>query len=70
MLDKFLILMEINNVEPIICITKSDLVDEEELNQIENRIDLIEKFRQDLREILLDEKKTWELVKNSKLKKK
>ena len=34
LLDKFLILMEINNVEPIICITKSDLVDEEELNNI------------------------------------
>lgn len=34
LLDKFLILMEINNVEPIICITKSDLVSEEELNNI------------------------------------
>jgi ribosome biogenesis GTPase len=34
LLDKFLVLMEINNVEPIICITKSDLVLEEELNNI------------------------------------
>ena len=34
LLDKFLVLMEINNVEPIICITKSDLVLEDELNKI------------------------------------
>ena len=34
LLDKFLVLMEINHVEPIICITKSDLVSEEELSNI------------------------------------
>ena len=34
LLDKFLVLMEINKVEPIICITKSDLVLEDELNKI------------------------------------
>lgn len=39
LLDKFLILMEINNVEPIICITKSDLVSEEELNNINMVLD-------------------------------
>ena len=36
LLDKFISLMEINNVRPIICITKSDLVDEDELNTINN----------------------------------
>ncbi len=44
LLDKFLILMEINNVEPIICITKSDLVDEEELNNIELVLDYYRKI--------------------------
>ena len=39
LLDKFLTLMEINNVEPIICITKSDLVDEDELNKINSILD-------------------------------
>ena len=34
LLDKFIVLMEINNVEPIICITKSDLVDNDELKDI------------------------------------
>lgn len=34
LLDKFIVLMEINNVEPIICITKSDLVDSDELKNI------------------------------------
>ena len=32
LLDKFIVLMEINHVEPIICITKSDLVDNNEPN--------------------------------------
>ena len=44
LLDKFLILMEINNVEPIICITKSDLVDEEELNNINIVLDYYRKI--------------------------
>ncbi len=34
LLDKFLVLMEINHVIPIICITKEDLVSEEELKDI------------------------------------
>ena len=34
LLDKLITLMEINKVEPIICITKEDLVDTDELNSI------------------------------------
>lgn len=34
LLDKFISLMEIHNVKPIICITKEDLMLEEELNNI------------------------------------
>lgn len=34
LLDKFISLMEMNHVKPIICITKEDLVSEEELNNI------------------------------------
>lgn len=33
-IDKFLIMAEMNNIEPIICVNKSDLVSEEELNKI------------------------------------
>lgn len=36
LLDKFIVLMEINHVEPIICITKEDLVGEEELLRIKS----------------------------------
>ena len=36
LLDKFIILMEINNVEPIICITKSDLLDKDEIKPIQD----------------------------------
>lgn len=36
LLDKFIVLMEINKVDPIICITKSDLVDDLELSEIKN----------------------------------
>ena len=32
LLDKFIVLMEINHVKPIICITKRDLIDEDSLN--------------------------------------
>ena len=39
LLDKFIVLMEINDVEPIICITKSDLVDKGELKNIDNILD-------------------------------
>ena len=35
LLDKFLVLMEIHHVKPIICITKSDLVNADELKEIE-----------------------------------
>ena len=37
--DKFIILMEINNVEPIICITKSDLLDKDEIKPIQDILD-------------------------------
>ena len=33
LLDKFIVLMEINHVEPIICITKRDLVDDTEFKE-------------------------------------
>lgn len=35
-IDKFLVNAEINGIEPIICINKSDLVSEEELQKIKN----------------------------------
>ena len=35
LLDKFISLMEMNHVEPIICITKRDLMNQYELNKIE-----------------------------------
>ncbi len=44
LLDKFIVLMEINNVEPIICITKSDLVDESELDKINDILDYYRKL--------------------------
>ena len=44
LLDKFIVLMEINNVEPIICITKSDLVDDGELNNIKKVLDYYKKI--------------------------
>ncbi len=39
LLDKFLVLMEIHNVTPIICITKSDLISEDEFNDIDRVLD-------------------------------
>ena len=39
LLDKFLVLMEVNHVEPIICITKSDLVNNDELSNINSVLD-------------------------------
>ena len=39
LLDKFIVLMEINNVTPIICITKSDLLSEDEFNSINRVLD-------------------------------
>ena len=34
LLDKFIVLMEINNVKPIICITKEDLLEKDEIEKI------------------------------------
>ncbi len=39
LLDKFIVLMEINKVKPIICITKSDLLTSYELENIEKTLD-------------------------------
>ena len=39
LLDKFIVLMEINKVVPIICITKSDLVDNKEMDNINKILD-------------------------------
>lgn len=44
LLDKLLILMEINKVRPIICITKTDLLNEDELIKIENILDYYKKI--------------------------
>ena len=39
LLDKFIALMELNHVEPIICITKSDLISDKELKLIEKTLE-------------------------------
>lgn len=39
LLDKFLVLMEINNVDPVICISKGDLLNSEELSEIDKKLD-------------------------------
>ena len=44
LLDKFLVLMEINHVKPIICITKEDLVEKDELEEIWNTLSYYEKI--------------------------
>ncbi len=44
LLDKFIVLMEINNVVPIICITKSDLVDNNELKDISEILNYYKKI--------------------------
>ena len=44
LLDKFIVLMEINHVEPIICITKKDLVDDKEIDYYKNILDYYEKI--------------------------
>jgi len=44
LLDKFIVLMEINHVDPIICITKSDLVDTVELKKIKEILKYYEKI--------------------------
>ena len=42
LLDKFIVLMEINHVEPIICITKRDLIDDLEFYKIKEILDYYE----------------------------
>lgn len=44
LLDKLLIIMEINKIEPVICITKTDLVRKEELSQIWEKISYYEQL--------------------------
>ncbi len=44
LLDKFIVLMEINDVKPIICITKSDLINEKELADINNILNYYKKI--------------------------
>jgi ribosome biogenesis GTPase len=44
LLDKFISLMEIHRVKPIICITKSDLLTEEELNPIRDALKYYEEI--------------------------
>ena len=44
LLDKFIVLMEINHVRPIICITKSDLLEDNELKEIDNILDYYRKI--------------------------
>ncbi len=39
LLDKLIVLMELSKVEPIICITKEDLVDENKLNEVYKYLD-------------------------------
>lgn len=44
LLDKFIVLMEINKVEPIICITKKDLLTDDEFLKIKYYLDYYEKI--------------------------
>ncbi len=44
LLDRFLTILEIKNIEPIICITKKDLVSEEELSDINKKLDYYKKI--------------------------
>ena len=44
LLDKFIVLMEIHHVKPIICITKSDLLEKSELNKIREVLNYYEKI--------------------------
>ena len=43
LLDKLIVLMEINHVEPIICITKEDIADEDEKKRV---YDILEYYKQ------------------------
>ncbi len=44
LLDKFIILMELNNVKSIICITKSDLMSNDEMNDIKKYLNYYERI--------------------------
>ena len=44
LLDKLLTIIEFNNIKPVICFTKLDLLNEEELNQIRNIQDYYRKI--------------------------
>lgn len=44
LLDKLLVLMELHNVEPIICITKRDLLEKSELEKIDNYLEYYKKL--------------------------
>ncbi|MBR1377116.1 MAG: ribosome small subunit-dependent GTPase A [Bacilli bacterium] len=49
LLDKLLVMIEYNNIKPIICLTKLDLLDKEELSNIEN----VKKYYEDIGYIVL-----------------
>lgn len=44
LLDKFIVLMEINKVEPIICVTKRDLISDDSFKKIKQYLDYYEKI--------------------------
>ena len=44
LLDKFIVLMEINHVEPIICITKRDLIDDDKFKEYEDILNYYKKI--------------------------
>ncbi len=44
LLDRFLIILEIHRIKPIICITKTDLLEKEELLQLKKKISYYEKL--------------------------
>ena len=44
LLDKLIVLMELHNVEPIICITKRDLLSNEELQEIDKSLEYYKKI--------------------------
>lgn len=44
LLDKMLSIVEFNNIKPIICLTKLDLLDEDELDEINNYINYYKKI--------------------------
>jgi ribosome biogenesis GTPase / thiamine phosphate phosphatase len=57
LLDRFLVLIEYNRIQPIICITKMDLTNEEEKNQIQQ---FAKQYREAGYEVLLTSSETEE----------